>query len=74
MNLKIGNWTGCWKTGWKIIDRQKWTNPLKNWYPHYYVISPIDIISFMLKEELKANSTINEYQITFSFQMKRTSI
>jgi hypothetical protein len=21
------------KTGWKIIDSQKWTNPLKIWYP-----------------------------------------
>jgi hypothetical protein len=29
MNLKIGNWIGFWKNqGWKIIDRQKWTNPV----------------------------------------------
>jgi hypothetical protein len=34
------------KTGWKIIDSQKWTNPLKNWYPpllryftnRYYIV------------------------------------
>jgi hypothetical protein len=39
------------KTGWKIIDSQKWTNPLKNLVSaHYCVILPIDITSCMLKE------------------------
>jgi hypothetical protein len=53
------------KTGWKIIDSQKWTNPVKNLVSaHYCVILPIDITSCMLKD-LKANSTINEYQIKF---------
>jgi hypothetical protein len=58
------------KTGWKIIDSQKWTNPLINLVSaHYCVILPIDITSCMLKE--LANSTINEYQIiSFSFQIE----
>jgi hypothetical protein len=39
------------KTGWKIIDSQKWTNPVKNLVSaHYCVILPIDITSCMLKE------------------------
>jgi hypothetical protein len=58
------------KTGWKIIDSQKWTNPLINLVSAHYYILPIDITSCMLKE-LKANSTINEYQIiSFSFQIE----
>jgi hypothetical protein len=29
------DWQLDWllETGWKIIDSQKWTNPVKNWYP-----------------------------------------
>jgi hypothetical protein len=65
------DWQLDWllETGWKIIDSQKWTNPLINLVSaHYCVILPIDITSCMLKE-LKANSTINEYQI-ISFQIE----
>jgi hypothetical protein len=36
------------KTGWKIIDSQKWI-PLKIWYPPI-IILPIGITSCMLKE------------------------
>jgi hypothetical protein len=37
------------KTGWKIIDSQKWTNPLINLVSAHYIL-PIDITSCMLKE------------------------
>jgi hypothetical protein len=42
------------KTGWKIIDSQKWTNPLRKLVSALYcVILPIDIV---YAESLKANS------------------
>jgi hypothetical protein len=54
------------KTGWKIIDSQKWTNPvnkfgirplLRYFTNRYYIV--------YAEKNLKANSTINEYQIKF---------
>jgi hypothetical protein len=58
------------KTGWKIIDSQKWTNR-KNLVSAIIAL-PIDITSCMLKG---LNSTIDEYQIIIlAFKLKRTSI
>jgi ribosomal protein S6 len=46
------DWQLDWleKTGWKIIDSQKWTNPVNKLVSAHYCVISIDITSCMLKE------------------------